>query len=98
MLKVFEPRYTPQTEQHLVDTTYLNCTQKICKQTSDGLQWYAITCDGWSSRANHSYLSVTLYYINNEWELKHLLLETGEMVEQHTAINLANYLEEVLDR
>ena len=26
------------------------------------------------------------------------LLETGEMVEQHTAVNLPNYLEEVLDR
>ena len=26
------------------------------------------------------------------------LLETGEMVEQHTAVNLANYLEEVLDQ
>ena len=26
------------------------------------------------------------------------LLETGEMVEQHTAVNLANYLDEVLDR
>ena len=25
--------------------------------------------------------------------LKHFLLEIGEMVEQHTAINLANYLE-----
>ena len=43
-------------------------------------------------------LSVTLHYINNEWELKHFLLETGEMVEQHIAINLANYLKEVLDR
>ena len=35
--------------------------------------------------------------MNNEWELKCFLLEKGEMVEQHTAINLANYLE-VLDR
>ena len=26
------------------------------------------------------------------------LLETGEMVEQHTSVNLPNYLEEVLDR
>ena len=63
---------------------------------SDGLQWYAVTSDGWSSRANHSYISVTLHYVNNEWELKCFLLETREMVEQHTEINLANYLKEVL--
>ena len=31
--------------------------------------------------------------MNNEWELKCFLIETGEMVEQHTAVNLANYLE-----
>jgi len=73
-------------------------TCKVCQQTGEGLQWYAVTCDGWSSRANHSYISVTLHYINNEWELKCFLLEAGEMVEQHTAINLANYLEEVLAR
>ena len=102
MLKIFEPRYTPPDRttfsQHYLPELYTKEREKICKQTSDGLQWYAVTCDGWSSRANHSYLSVTLHYINNEWELKHFLLEIGEMVEQHTAINLANYLEEVLDR
>ena len=37
-----------------------------------------------------------LHYINNEWELKCFLLETGEIVEQHTVINLANYIKEAL--
>jgi len=37
-----------------------------------------------------------LHYINNEWELKFFLLETREMVEQHTVINLANYLKETM--
>ena len=102
MLKVFEPRYTPPDRttfgRHYLPELYAKEREKICKQMSDGLQWYDVTCDGWSSRANHSYLSVTLHYINNKWELKCFLHETGEMVEQHTAINLANYLEEVLDR
>ena len=63
------------------------------------LEWYVMTTDGWSSRANHSYInSITLHYINNEWEMKCFLLETREMVEQHTAANLANYLEEGLVR
>ena len=102
MLKVFEPRYTPPDRttfsRHYLPELYDKQKQKVCQQTGEGLQWYAVTCDGWSSRANHSYISVTLHYINNEWELKCFLLEAGEMVEQHTAINLANYLEEVLAR
>ena len=71
MFKVFEPRYTPPDRttfsRHYLPELYTKEREKICKQTSDGLQWYAVTCDGWSSRANHSYLSVTLHYINNEW-------------------------------
>ena len=70
MLKVFEPRYTPPDRttfsRHYLPELYTKEREKICKQTSDCLQWYAVTCDGWSSKANHSYLSVTLHYINNE--------------------------------
>ena len=100
MLKIFEPRYSPPDRttfsRHYLTELYAKEREKSCKQTSGGLQWFAVTCDGWTSRANHSYLSVTLHYINNKWELKCFLLETGELVEQHTAINLANYLEEAL--
>ena len=74
ILKVFEPRYTPPDRttfgRHYLPELYAKEREKICKQMSDGLQWYAVMCDGWSSRANHSYLSVTLHYINNKWELK----------------------------
>ena len=52
-----------------------------------GLQWCAVTSDDWSSRANRSYISVALHYVYNEWELKYFLLETGEIVEQHTYSN-----------
>ena len=43
-------------------------------------------------------MSFTLHYINNEWDMKCCLLETGEIVEEHSAVNLANYLEEGLAR
>ena len=57
-----------------------------------------MTSDGWNSRTNHSYISVTLHFINNDWELKHFLLEAGEIIEQHTAVNLAHYSVEVIAR
>ena len=100
MLKEFELRYSPPDRititRHYLPKLYAKERKKICKQISGGLQWYVLTCDGWSSRANHSYLNVTLHYINNKLELKYFLLETGEIIEQHIAINWANYLEEVL--
>jgi hypothetical protein len=33
--------------------------------------WYAITSDHWTSIAKISYVTVTIHYINTEWELKH---------------------------
>ena len=60
---------------------------KILQQTKaghgHGLEWYAVTTDGWRSQANNSYVSITLHYINNEWDMKCFLLETGEIVEEH---------------
>ena len=70
MLKEFEPRYSPPDRttitQHYLPELYAKEREKICKQISGGLHWYAVACDEWSSRANHSYLSVILHYISNK--------------------------------
>jgi len=42
----------------------------------------------WTSRATHSYVSFALHYINEQYELKHYLLETKEFTEAHTANNI----------
>ena len=55
-----------------------------------------ITTDGWSSRANESYLSVTAHYLDNKLELKSSLLECFKYDEKHTANNLAEELHRVL--
>ena len=106
MLKIFEPRYIipdrTTFSRHYLPHLYEKEKEKVLQQMKaghgHGLEWYAVTTDGWSSQANNSYVSITLHYINNEWDMKCFLLETGEIVEEHTAINLANYLEEGLAR
>jgi len=35
-------------------------------------------------------MSITAHYINEEWELKHILLDFIEMYDQHTGQNLKN--------
>ena len=66
------------------------------KQMSSDLQAYAITTDGWSSRANHSYIALTVHYIDLEWRRCSHMLETAECSADHTAINLASSLEATL--
>ena len=58
MLKSFEPRYNPPDRStisgHYIPEVYEKEKTRIMKQMSSDLQAYAITTDGWSSRANHS--------------------------------------------
>ena len=42
----------------------------------DEIEAMAITTDIWTSLTNESYISVTLHYISNEWELSSVILNT----------------------
>ena len=65
---------------------------------SSGLKYSALTTDYWTSRAQHSYMSLTVHYICDEWNLESHMLESGEITAKHTAVNLSNYLENCLDQ
>ena len=69
---------------------------KIVKAIATELQYFAFTSDGWSPRANHSYISLTVHYIDSQWVIGCHLLETAECTSDHTANNLAICLEEML--
>ena len=52
----------------------------------------AITTDSWTIRAVQSYLTVTAHYITSDWKLESKVLQTREMPERHTALNIAERL------
>ncbi|XP_044596522.1 E3 SUMO-protein ligase ZBED1-like [Cotesia glomerata] len=56
----------------------------------------SITTDGWSSRANHSFVTITAHGIDDQWNLRSFTLDTLEMSESHTARNTYNHLKEGL--
>ena len=102
MLHMFEPRYVPPDRttiaRHYMPLLYEREKAKVTSTMASGLQHFAITSDGWSSQANHSYVSLTVHYINQQWETCYHLLETAESTTDNTAVNLATGLEEVLAR
>ena len=55
---------------------------------------FAITHDGWTSANTESYNTVTGHFINPEWELKSVVLETTKVEGSHTAENIASSLRE----
>ena len=57
----------------------------------------ALTCDGWTSRATDSYVTITSHFISNEWALVSNVLQTRALHESHTGSNIANLLKEAMN-
>lgn len=56
----------------------------------------ALTTDGWTSLATESYVTVTAHFINKEWEMKSIVLDTSELQTAHSAQNVSTCIESIL--
>ena len=50
----------------------------------------------WTSASHDPYLSLTMHYIDKQWNLKSINLETTPMFEDHTEANLYEALTDIL--
>lgn len=57
----------------------------------------SVTTDIWTSDAHDSYLSLTLHYLNSEFQPKMVVLDCIPFNEEHTAENILRLIEEKLD-
>jgi hypothetical protein len=53
----------------------------------------AITHDGWTSIAQESFQTITAHFINNEWEMKSVVLQTRKLTGSHTGEAIAESLQ-----
>ena len=102
MIQKFDPRYIPPDRttfaRNHIPALYEREKARVKKEVSSELQYFAVTTDGWTSRANCSYVSLTVHYINKSWEMCYHLLETAESTEDHTASSLAAAMKVALER
>lgn len=96
-MNIAVPEYivpSKQTIIRLVEQTAQN--EKInLKCFLKNIPHVCITIDFWTSLTNHSYLGVTCHYLDN-WYLRTRVLETVEVPESHTSINIVNNLKYIL--
>ncbi|XP_019115228.1 zinc finger BED domain-containing protein 1 isoform X2 [Larimichthys crocea] len=57
----------------------------------------ALTTDCWTALTTESYITVTCHYFNAKWELKSAVLTTTSMSDRHTADNLAEKLNDIVE-
>ena len=99
LINLLEPKYTPPDRKTIMNNylpeLYMREKQRIERQMERATH-FAITTDGWTSRANDSYVALTVHYIDEEWSLQSHLLETHQLAEAHTGENVATDLESML--
>lgn len=98
LIKYLAPRYNVVSRRHMTETvipklySYVKKAIKGMIKECRGVAGIAFTTDGWTSRSNTSYLTLTVHLIDQSWNLKAFVLTTEEVRESHTADNLAQIL------
>ena len=58
---------------------------------------YSFTTDYWTSCQNCSYGAITIHYIDSDYALCNRLLETKEITQAHTGVNIAKEIKGIMD-
>jgi hypothetical protein len=100
LLAYLEPGYTLPGRKHFtsaVQTKYATVREKLSSMLSE-VEYISITADTWTSLATESYLTVTVHYVSQEWELKSHVLGTLLLEERHTGEHLSTWIVEMLSK
>lgn len=99
MIETLEPRYDLTSRTHITNTVIPEMYQKVkdlVQQEINEANFVSLTTDGWTSRVNKSFITITAHVLNKDWELREFVLSTYEALESHTSENLANDFKESL--
>ena len=81
--------------QVAIPQLYAECKEKVVTELKN-VEYYATTTDMWSSRTTEPYLSLTVHFVNDNFELKSRCLQTAYFPTDHTGENIALGLRECL--
>lgn len=99
LLNVLDPRYALPGRKYFSKTAipklYLKCKESV-QQEILSAEYFATTSDLWSSRTSEPYISLTIHFIDKEWNLKTRCLETAYFPDDHTGEVIAEGLKEAL--
>ncbi|KAI4468007.1 dna replication-related element factor isoform a [Holotrichia oblita] len=79
----------------LLPTMYEQCRNE-CLDMTKNVKSVCLTTDCWTSVNTESYIAVTAHFLNDEFQLRHILLDCSLMKTQHTSINLATEIKRVV--
>ena len=99
LIAYLEPGYRIPSDTHvthLIERLYVSVKTEVVKLLSN-IEFLSITGDIWTSIATDSYLTVTVHYINENWEMLSIALGTLPLSESHTGQNIQSWVKELLN-
>ena len=89
VVNCLDPMYKMPSRAHfsskVIPDMYEETRQRIQNQLAACGNKVALTTDGWTSRAMHSYLTFTAHLITSDWEPKTYVLATTKCETSHTS-------------
>lgn len=80
LIHVLDPRYELPGRKHFSQTAlprlYTECRETVERQLQN-VQFFATTSDIWSSRTSEPYLSLTIHFVDEDWNLQSKCLQTA---------------------
>ncbi|XP_039505675.1 E3 SUMO-protein ligase ZBED1-like [Pimephales promelas] len=99
LIQTLDKRYQLSSRTHFtrvaIPEMYEKCKAGVEYELKK-VKFYATTTDMWSSRTMEPYMSLTVHYIDENYEIKSRCLQTAYFPENHTGENIAQGLKEAL--
>lgn len=99
MISVIDPRYELPGRKYFSRTAIPALYGEVRERVEEQLKsvsYFATTADLWSSRTSEPYLSLTVHFIDQDWKLVSLCLQTVYFHEDHTGEAIADRLADAL--
>ena len=101
MVSKLNPRYQLPSRRHFSDSEipslYSHVRDNVVAPMLKQAKFYAATTDMWTSGSNDSYITVTVHFISNNWDLQSFCLDTVPVFTDHTGQNIADAITNILD-
>ena len=96
LLKQFDPQYELPSRKYFSKTAIPKLYESTRESVLRNIKNLSATTDMWSSINGDPYMSYTIHYITEEWELQSTALGMLYFPEGHTGENLSDAIKETL--
>lgn len=100
LVHFLEPGYQFPSCRHiskLIKLSYADAFDMLVKLLNSAAT-IALTCDGWTSKATDSYVTITAHFISDQWQLLSCVVQCSQFDGSHTGERLAEMMHEAMRR